>query len=407
MPTPVLITGGAGLAQFGNPGPIAIGGALYAVLNGISTFQIWKSTDAGNTWNEIDIVGEPTGTISAAWASCTDGTNIFVASFTSGFVLEYIPFDTATQLWGAPVSTGNTCIAVQQVAYRSFDNSLIVCGIVSAGTPGLSYCVITIGGSTTAFTHCSNNPSGFYMTSWGILQGHGSDFWFLFNQTPIAAGTQFLQIQKIDNTNTLGSVVNVDSGPAPGGASLYASLISGFSDGTTFALVWQPDHTVQSVNVLDAPTLTMSFTTTALPCPAATTLGQVSIVLSTGIGGLLVEMSLNGNEMVFTVNTGGGFGPFTTLISAVPFVGTKNFSSIIDPSFSGGWAMLFTGAGGVNFLAGSAPTTPAAIGIYGPVGVVALPTSGTLCRFAEPKRCVKQPYRTILSSNLLVYGVKK
>jgi hypothetical protein len=398
--SPVLITASAGPGSFGNPGPIELGGNLYVALNAITTFVVYQSTDDGLTWAELDAINAPTGIISESWSACTDGTNIWIAFFNSSNVLSYVGFDTSTGLWGIVSTVINIGLSVSQVAYRSSDNSLIVCGDVA----GLQqYCIITIGGSATAFATCSNNAVGFSNFCIAILQGAGSVLWFVFTQASnTSGGQQFLQIQSLTIPSTLGSVVDVDSSGISAGIGV--PLVGGYSDGVTFALAWQPDGAIQTAVIWEAPTSTMVFVSQNLAAPSSIGLRQISVAVSAGTG-VIVVLGLSNETMIFFVDTGGGFGSSTILVSA-SFVGVRNFTNILDPTSATGWAMIFTEASGVYYLAGAAPIIPviAAVVYLSAVGVQVIPSVGSLCRYAQLRRCQKAPARTVLSSNLLVFG---
>lgn len=399
MSTPILITDSAGVGEFGNPSPMKLGGNLYVILNGITTFQCWESTDNGSTWSRIDEGSEPTGTILTDWNACTDGTTIWVAYVTSGFELSYAGFDTSTGLWGGATDAGVVGIAVFQVAYRSVDDSLIICGDAS-DVSGLGFWVATIGGSTTPFATCGTNAD--YVTCWGIVAGTSDSFVFVFNQTPVTAGTQFLQIQSLSSANILGSVIAVDSGSAPGGLDVYG-YASAYSNGTTVILAWQPNLSVNTIAIWQAPATTLVFAESKIT--PVSVFDGFNVAVSIGTGSLLVVGLSAIDELVFYVNTGSGFGPPTVLANAA-FVGKDIFTNILDPSAPGGWSMIFTESSGVYYLAGALPGLGVAV-VYlnGSLGVQPLPSSvGSLCRFARPVRCVKQSARTILTSNVLVYG---
>jgi hypothetical protein len=402
MAAPVLITAAAGPGYQGAPGPILIGGDLYAVLNNSDTsFEVWQSTNNGVTWSRIDALGEPPSSVSTGWAACTDGVNLFVVYPDASFVLEYTAFSTVSQTWGSPVNTSNTCIAVYQAAYRPSDNSLIICGKVSDASPGLAYCVATVGGSATGFSPCSNNTSGFYTTCWRIVQGAATTFWFVYVQAPITAGTQTLQVQSLASS-TLGSVVQVDTGPAGGSPDIYG-VASAYSDGTNIVIAWQPDLTSNLLKVWNAPVSTMVFT--SLSVTTTQTFTDFNVAISIGTGTVLV-VSLTTDTFVFYVSTGGAFSAPQVLVSGLDS-GKDSILNILIPAASGGWAIIFEQNTGTYYLAGVPVSAIGGNAFIGSVGFQPLPTSaGSLCRFARPIRCVKQPFRTILTSNVLTYGAK-
>jgi hypothetical protein len=403
MAAPVLITADAGPGYQGAPGPMLIGGNLYAVLNDSDTsFQVWQSTNNGVTWTRLDAAGEPVSSVSTGWAACTDGTSIYVAYPDASFVLEYAAFDTTTGLWGSPVNTTNTCIAVYQVAFRPFGTSLIICGKVSDASPGLAYCVATIGSSATGFSSCSNNTAGFYTTCWRIVAGAGNTFQFVYVQAPVSAGTQSLQIQSLNSSNVLGSVIQIDNGSAPGSLDIYGAA-SAYSDGTTIVLAWAADSG-DELSVWTAPVSTMVFVLSTVT--TTTSFSDFNVATSLGTGTILV-VSLSTNTFVFYVSNGSGFGSPNTLVTGLD-AGKDAILNILQPFVASGWAIVFEQNTGTYYLAGVAAAVVGGMSVLAPGASQPLPnvSAGALCRFARPIRCRKAPYRTILTSKVLVYGAK-
>lgn len=406
MPSPSLVSSVAGLGIDGQPGPMQLGGNLYALLNGgaSSGFIVYESTDAGLTWARKDEAGEPTGTDLTGWAGCDDGSGvIYVAYPNASFELVYAAFNTSTGTWGSVVSTGNTSIAVYVCAYRSSDTALIVCLKESDSFPQLQYCIATIGGSASGLADCSNNAVGSYTTCWAILQGIGPEVFFVFNQTPVTAGTQFLQVQELAGTS-LGSVVDIASGAAAGSVDIYG-FASGFSDGSNVAIAWIPNDTFPVIQVMEAPTSTMVFVSKLATAPDSATPKQIGVLVSPGLGTLLFVSEESSDALVFVTDTGSGFGAFTTLVPG-PFAGTDVVANVLVSGSASGWAIVFDMGGSVYYLAGIAAAVVSSVAYYGGVGTVVLPSSGSLCRYAQPIACRKQPYRTILTAGPLVYGVK-
>jgi hypothetical protein len=399
--SPSLISSIAGLGDSGQPGPMEVGGKIYSLLNGTTTFIVYESSDAGLTWTRMDSGGEPTGTGLVNWAVCTDGSSmLYVVYPDASFDLVYVPFNTLSGTWGSLVNTSNTSIAVFQVAYRASDTSLIICVQESDIDTNLQYCIATIGGSASGLSNCSNNAGSSYTSCWGIVPGAAADLvWFVFNQVPVTAGTQLLQIQSLTAT-ALGAVTNLSSGTAPGGLDKYG-FAAAFSDGTTIAMAWSQFSSSANVQVLEAPTSTMVFVAKTVPTPASS-IKSFSVLSSVGIGVLLL-FGLNNNTMIFAEDSGGGFGAFTVLTSA-PFSGSLIYPNVLVPASKTGWSIIFTESSGVYYLAGILPAIAAVS--FAPIsaGVTNLPSMGALCRYASLKRCARRPFRTILTAGPLVYG---
>jgi hypothetical protein len=403
MPTPVLITPNDDFFVAGTPGPFQIGSKIYVISQDMITAVIncWMSSDSGNTWSKIDGAHSPAAT-TRGFAACTDGTNIWVAfNNVADTALMYAGFDTVTGFWLSSVSTGVVGSGPQQIAYRPSDTSLIICGFAS-GTFLLSYVVATIGGGTIGWTTCSNNAAGKTTNCWAILQGAGTDLWFVFTEyTTAGIGTQHLQTQKVGS----GSVTNIDTGASNSGISNAPA--AGYSDGTTIAIVWAPNAGVDSANVLQAPAATMIFVSSTLVPPGGTSQLSFFVTFVSGSTTVVVfNLASPATVLYFFVNTGGGYGAAVFLADTGDV--TEMYINAIALS-SSGWSMTYDDDSGIEYLASGAapPSVSGVVNLPGIFGVHTLPSSHTQCNFARKMKCGSRYFRQMISGKEITYGVVK
>ena len=129
MPSPVLITGLGDLFALQTL-PYLIGSDLYVLVNansGVSfTGQMWKSSDAGVTWLEMDAAGEQVANSGSYFASASDGTSIWAVYGTIAGFMAVVVYDPGTDTWGLPTVTTNVSQSEFTVLFRASDSSLVV-----------------------------------------------------------------------------------------------------------------------------------------------------------------------------------------------------------------------------------------------------------------------------------------
>lgn len=118
MPTPVQISASARVQQgVYQPGPYVYGGNLYVVLADPVNYhaEVWKSTDDGATWAEVDSGNHKmfaiNGSAQSPVSACLGYTSnlIQIAYIPDGDTQVAIaPFNMATDAWGAVVTGGPT-----------------------------------------------------------------------------------------------------------------------------------------------------------------------------------------------------------------------------------------------------------------------------------------------------------
>lgn len=124
-------------------GPFAVGASgtatryLIQVGNnapqgGVNTLGAWKSLDFGATWSIRDEINAPLCGVfpaSDVYSASYDGSRfIWVIFQTLALLLKAVAYDTLTDKWGVPISSGITSaptgLAFVTTAYRKFDNKV-------------------------------------------------------------------------------------------------------------------------------------------------------------------------------------------------------------------------------------------------------------------------------------------
>lgn len=234
----------------GQPGPIQVGTSLYIIVqkNGAlnpMNFNVYKSVDNGVTWAQAG--GDSANSNNANYSVCAVGSIIYVICETGttggNHFVQFIPFDTATDSFGAAIVTtalyagSGTALANSffPSAYRASDNSIIFCNVVNTG--GLSipfYCVFNVG-TLTAGTQvqCGDLVTTIDWTPVAVLQA-GAFTHFMFQSSDSVTGETKIYAQTLSATNVLGIVQTLDTAPNNVG------MLGGTTDGTTVVMGWIP-----------------------------------------------------------------------------------------------------------------------------------------------------------------------
>ena len=206
MPSPVLITGLGDLFALQTL-PYLIGSDLYVLVNansGVSfTGQMWKSSDAGVTWLEMDAAGEQVANSGSYFASASDGTSIWAVYGTIAGFMAVVVYDPGTDTWGLPTVTTNVSQSEFTVLFRASDSSLVVLAQAFAtpepeGRPGV-FLFDTLTNTFTAFVQTAGTTAT-DGTTWsivGVAPGIGTTVYFFYVRQPDfgTAGTSELIVQ--------------------------------------------------------------------------------------------------------------------------------------------------------------------------------------------------------------------
>lgn len=326
MAFPNLVTAAALLTE-STAGPYEISpGTVYQPLtnNAVTLVQMWKSTDSGVTWAKVGI--DPScGFGGGAVSSCTDGGKIYVLSVDPTLLFEQISiFDTTTDTWTSTTVTGNAVQAsnVAAIGYRASDKQLIVTAPVvafqfAANDIRCGYFLFDAAAHTWGpWTRCGFTMAdpGVAWNVFSVLQGSGNAFWFVFLKGPavLPNGIYSVVIQSLTG-NALGPLTTIASNATI--APNVAFLKQGFSDGIHAIVAWQPDNSIQSLTVLEAPVGTMAFTSQIVSAAAGFIIEDWAVMCSTAAGFVLFIASDNGVSFPvdYYVDSGMGFAAKTNL----------------------------------------------------------------------------------------------
>jgi len=347
----------------GGPYEISAGRVYQPAFNLAATLvQMWKSMDSGVTWAKVGS-DQACGT-GGSMSSATDGTKIFVLSSNAAQTFQQVSvFDTGSDTWTSTTVTTNALKAsnpASGMAYRASDRQLIVaapvqafqfavddtrCGYFLFDAVALTWGPWIRCGSTVA-------DPGVAWNVFSVLQGSGSTFWFLFLQEPssVSGGTRNVVIQSLAGS-VLGGLTTIAT---HSDASAVSFLNPGFSDGVHAIIAWQPDNTVNQVNVLEAPVSSMAFGTQTIAVAGGFTLDGFAVMCSAVAGFVLFLASDNGVTFPvdYYVDSGFGFGAKTNLGSQhVNFLFANKIAS--QP-----WGIIINGSTFYWQLVGAPPPPP-------------------------------------------------
>lgn len=327
MPFPDIITN-VDAPNHGLPGPwLAPNGARYVVLdNGGGGLDVWKSTDAGVTWNIMDPLGIPAQTITA---SILVGSIIYAVgnnTFPTADRLMVSAFDTATDTWQSSTICGTASSAdtgrFVSVQFRSLDSKLVI-----AGTP-LS---LTIGGllrtgyilfDTVGLTFgvwIRTGETGATPESWecvATIPGSGEQDFILVSYTDSGggarSGTRSVWRQSLLDGGVLNPKVLIDTITDAG---LTAVTPMAFSDGTNAVIVWAPTNlNPLAMTVWTGPVSTWALASQALNAPNTET--SIDAVAAVQVGST-ITIFLATTGLPFTGNFWTATGPAGGLVAPV------------------------------------------------------------------------------------------
>lgn len=225
MPTFPITVGATpvtGCTKPNSAGPYSTAAAVrYLVVHnsvlGIDIVSVFKSTDTGVTWAEMDSGNAPlmSGGFPNAFSSCIDGATIYAIYLDDSNVLTIAAFDTATDTWGAPNSSGETIEGNPQyisVVNRSSDVVVSMnTGTQTVATVASYILFDKIGETWSGFTLFSVPTVGDsnITTYYPIFSFKAGTFTHVFFQLEVSdAPTHDSQLyhQSLSDTNTLGTL---------------------------------------------------------------------------------------------------------------------------------------------------------------------------------------------------------
>jgi hypothetical protein len=407
LPGPYQISTVGGI-DVNQQGPFLIGGVLYVqIATGTDTFTMWKSTNDGASWTATDSYTTATG---AGSLNVSDGTSIYaVFQNPGGFGCVRI-YDVSTDTFGSEIASANDYVGNTGAGYyRASDASIVICSQQPSLSPSVDdarcgFFIFDIG--TSAFTSVQpcGSTAGIDGTAWQcscVLQGDGAVCQFIFVQFPAtgSGGTHSAMYAQSLTGSSVGSIITID---ATGDADPF--WLPGWSDGTTIVVGWQPSFDVapQQLVVWKAPTSSMAWASETIDAGTELNTWTISIT-SVGIVLMLNAFITPDYPLLQYIDEGSGFGTPETVLADDRFDAGVQSSVGANSPF---WALVFSDSNGIWFLSPGPITPVSAVAYYGGFSPMPLPSIGSMCRYAQPIRCKKQPYRTILSSNLLVYSRK-
>lgn len=397
MSTPVLIS-----SSYVVPGyslqPIQIGGDLYVFLitNGSPTLaSVWKSTDSGSTWTEMDVANEPQ--IGGQPNACSDeSTSLFVVSADPTVTyLQIVTYDFTTDKWGSPTVFTNEAI-YGLCAYRASDSSVIVMGQILSYQPGPAYgrcgysVIDTVGLTASANARCGGTDpaSTQSWTAVGIVPLTSGNFLFVFEETPATTitGTYNIDLQSLSSSNTLGSMTTLDTTTG----SVFALVYQPYSDGTNVIIAWQKDEGSNNITIWEAPTNSLTWQSQVISAKNSDV--DTLAVCINGSTFILVVASNNGgtDSVDYALDTGSGFGLWQN-------IGNQTSSGMNLSALSLFEFGLVTQSSAYWWGLSVSPPAPApGVFIIDGSGLMFgnLP-GGSLCQFARPQRCGGHPPRPL------------
>lgn len=382
MSTLKTITGSFDVGQLTN-GPFSVAGALYQLCNtGHAPLQMFKSSDQGATWTVQDSTHAPTSSLNGV-SFCFDGVNTLWCAYAngSGFV-EFIPYDTATDLYGTITTTTNAASDNQMfVCYRPVDAKLVYVITTSLPNRAVSFVFDTIALTFTGFQPMGTSgqtafPAGAFQD--GAL-------------TYIVFSTLVLFYQSVDGTGAIGTIVNIDTG-----GTIANPLACVASNTTQVFVAWVPGDDA-TVNAWTAPISTLVFTEQIL-----SSFVQIQNMAAV-IQGSTVRLFVSDNDVdgdLFEVDDNGlGFGAPFVLIALGGFAFVLANLVSVTP----GYGIVVDTQPPVSYLFQGPALGPIVKHLdAGGVMIAPLPSIGSVCKFARPVTPTKGP-RVIQVGKQLTY----
>lgn len=157
MPYPYQISSTAWMPDpIFNPGPFNYSTSLYVTLHDRTNnhVEIWKSTDSGVNWSEVDSANHPSVRSSdQAIDTHRSGNTLYILYTPSaGATLAIIPFDLTTDTWGTPITGGPTTTAqhFHKVVKRSGGTYVVIWTDLDGGYRRIN--AVTYSGSWSSTT---------------------------------------------------------------------------------------------------------------------------------------------------------------------------------------------------------------------------------------------------------------
>lgn len=379
--------------------PFTVGANLYVANGGpfgTHKSHVYKSTDKGATWIEMDPLNAPAATkVSSA---VFDGSRFIWVSNTSGAGVfnTFYPFDTMTDTWGTSTQTAeaNASGVQDSLFYRQSDHKILLVSqhLVnegSFGSVGQCQCVLfdTVSLTSTAWIPCGYlTPDGTRTTTQGVFGDavSGTESYMVF-LIQFLSGVYSLSYQSIDGSGTLGSLTGIDTDTVTPFASI---TFWPACDGSNVLVAWTSSSDDVTTHFYESTLATLPvFTKKTVVFPpfgvSGGTAGTCLVVAGVFyFVGVFEDTSFNYYVAIYK-DSGSGWDSGTVLIpaQATQFFNVGAEASSIDPS---GFAIVIDATPPLSFLLFSSPPAPSKV-VVSDIGTVVMAQPGNLCQFARPK----------------------
>jgi len=290
-------------ASNGYPGPfLAPNGFLYCLMTDGAALAVFKSSDDGLTWSIQDSLHAPTFGGGGNIAGCLGGSVIWAVSVDVTDSVEQVSsFDTLSDTWTGNYITANARSGNRLVAIcLRPDGTLVICGngataFWSGDWWRTSYFLFDTS-TFVATGWMANGLIGAGAIDWecdAILLGSGEvDFLFWSHDHTAPGGTRAIWRQPLLDSNTLGSLVMLDSITDAGSSPVTPG---GFSDGATAVIAWVPtDQAPLSVSVFSGPVFSWSLSSQVLLAPATEDgLDDIAVISAAGSFSVFLATHVN------------------------------------------------------------------------------------------------------------------
>lgn len=390
-----------------------------AASGGTAHLQVWKSTDSGLTWTEMDSVNEPVvsrSTINGNIDACCDGAVIYGFSYNTGVPQPQISlFDTGTDTWGVTVlgnllPHGFQAVNSISLVYRASNNQIVGLGSNSFGTSFTSGCYFVFDIGSLLFTHgwvvCGPSAVSNDVNTSQYSACYGASktiFTFTVFLTGGLGTNPTVFYQTLSDTNVLSGVVMLDANPAS--TSLVIPTVQ--SDGTNVVITWMSDFGLHPNRlwIYESLASALSFVKQIVTVPPANT--AYTVVIS---GVYYCFLIGNADNLLYLgADAGAGFGVFTALGSTGGSAGAGLI--VAFPLTFAAVGLMTTDSSIVDFgtfVTPIPPVTPSPIAIIanggGNTGVlpVSLPDPQLHCKWHRPATCDRNN-RVIMSMKTASY----
>lgn len=385
MPTLATITPSFDVNVLSN-GPFSVGGNLYQLCNAAhAPLQMFKSSDQGATWNVMDSMHAPVSSLNGV-SFCFDGSQTLWTAYSNSVgLVAFIPFDTATDLYGAVTITANPASSnVMFVWYRIIDAKIVYAINIGLPDQAAAFIFDTVALTATSFQRVGT--PGQLAFPIGAFQVAGLTY-LAFTTTGSFPNSLFYQ--SIDGSGSIGSLVTVETG-----LGTVDSLGAVASSGSKVMLAWQADGITVSVWI--APISTLVFTNQILS--SFVQVQTMAAVIQGGTVKLFVSDNDTHGDLFEVDDSGVGFGtPFVV-------IALGGFANVLTNlvSISPGIGIVVDTEPPVSYLFQSALAPVLKHLDAGGVQVSVLPSIGSVCKFARPTKPTKGP-RVIQVGKQLTY----